>query len=251
MACGVSRRCQQTMRLAPWSPPGCWQSRSATAIPTPPGTAGRECEESVLLAVPDAHADPEPITELEWHAKPEWNYDVHRIGNGQPIGRPPSTSRSVCPECVPGDEDDPLEPPRALTGMTVRSRGRVTVAAARGPVWQVQVHCGYITGIDRDARSMELALLGAACEAASCTSRSGTPASKRGRDERMPKRVGRDGLGDPGAAGGLADDPPGAVLVQPLPSRPGTPARPLRSPMARSIARAVRGASGMVTTLPP
>ena len=35
-----------------------------------------------FLAVPDAHAEPEPVTELEWHAKPEWNYDVHRIGNG-------------------------------------------------------------------------------------------------------------------------------------------------------------------------
>jgi hypothetical protein len=30
-----------------------------------------------------------------------------------------------------------------------------------------------------------------------------------GGDEGVPKRVGRDGLGDPGAAGGLADDPPG------------------------------------------
>ena len=34
-------------------------------------------------------------------AKPQQNYDVHRIGNGQPIGRPPSTSRPVCPERVP------------------------------------------------------------------------------------------------------------------------------------------------------
>jgi hypothetical protein len=52
MACGVSRRCPLTMRLAPWSPPGRRQSRSATAIPTPPvargGSAGRECEEPVL-----------------------------------------------------------------------------------------------------------------------------------------------------------------------------------------------------------
>jgi len=35
----------------------------------------------------------------------------------------------------------------------------------------------------------------------------------------VPERVGRDGLGDPGAAGGLADDPPGAVPVQPPPVR--------------------------------
>ena len=33
------------------------------------------------------------------------------------------------------------------------------------------------------------------------------------------KRVGRNGLGDPGAAGNLADDPPGAVPVQPPPVR--------------------------------
>src|SRR5215472_10893024 len=43
------------------------------------------------------------------------------------------------------------------------------------------------------------------------------PGIKRGGDKRMSERVGRDGLADPGAAGGLADDPPGAVPVQPLP----------------------------------
>jgi hypothetical protein len=41
------------------------------------------------------------------------------------------------------------------------------------------------------------------------------PGIKRGGDERMSERVGRDGLGDPGAAGGLANDPPSAVPVQP------------------------------------
>jgi hypothetical protein len=41
------------------------------------------------------------------------------------------------------------------------------------------------------------------------------PGIQGGRDKRVPERVGRDGLGDPGAAGGLADDPPGAVPVQP------------------------------------
>src|SRR5262249_56905411 len=51
------------------------------------------------------------------------------------------------------------------------------------------------------------------------TSRSGRPASKLVGDERVPERVGRDGLADPGAAGGLADDPPGAVPVQPPPVR--------------------------------
>ncbi len=64
------------------------------------------------------------------------------------------------------------------------------------------------------ARSYRIVVRGSACEAASCTSRSGTPASKRGRDERMPERMGRDGLADRGAVGDLADDPPGAVPVQ-------------------------------------
>ena len=44
----------------------------------------------------------------------------------------------------------------------------------------------------------------------------------------MPQRVGRDGLGDPGAAGDLADDPPGAVPVQPRPVR-GQEHRPVRA----------------------
>jgi len=39
----------------------------------------------------------------------------------------------------------------------------------------------------------------------------------RGGDERVPECVRGDGLADPGAAGDLADDPPGAVPVQPLP----------------------------------
>jgi hypothetical protein len=60
-----------------------------------------------------------------------------------------------------------------------------------------------------------------------------------------------DGLGDSGASGDLADDPPGAVPVQPLPVRSRNTGPSVRSPIARSIARAVRGASGMVTTLPP
>ena len=61
----------------------------------------------------------------------------------------------------------------------------------------------------------------------------------------------RDGLADPGAAGGLTDDPPGAVPVQRRPSAARNIGPSVRSAMARSIARAVRGASGIVTTLPP
>jgi hypothetical protein len=39
----------------------------------------------------------------------------------------------------------------------------------------------------------------------------------RGGDERMPQRVRPDALADPGAAGDTADDPGGAVPVQPPP----------------------------------
>ena len=77
------------------------------------------------------------------------------------------------------------------------------------------------------------------------------PGIQRGGDERMPQRVRPDGLGDPGAAGDPADDPPGAVPIQPPPVRARNTGPSVRSPIARSIARAVRGASGMVTTLPP
>ena len=70
------------------------------------------------------------------------------------------------------------------------------------------------------ARSYRIVVRGSACEAASWISRSGTPASKRGGNERVPQRMRRDGLADPGAQGGLADDPPGAVPVQP-PAVPG------------------------------
>jgi len=43
------------------------------------------------------------------------------------------------------------------------------------------------------------------------------PGIQRRGDERMPQRVRGDGLGDPGPARDLADDPPGAVPVQPPP----------------------------------
>jgi hypothetical protein len=43
------------------------------------------------------------------------------------------------------------------------------------------------------------------------------PSVERGGDARVPQRVGRDGFGDPGAARDLADDPSGAVPVQPPP----------------------------------
>jgi hypothetical protein len=75
------------------------------------------------------------------------------------------------------------------------------------------------SGLPR-ARSYRIVVRGSACEAASCTSRSGNPASQRGSGECVPQRMRRDGCGDPSAAGSRADDPPGAVSVQP-PAVPG------------------------------
>jgi hypothetical protein len=61
-----------------------------------------------------------------------------------------------------------------------------------------------------------MVVLGSACEAASCTSRSGTTGIQRRGDERVPQRVRRDRLVDPSAVGDPADDLGGAVPVQPL-----------------------------------
>jgi hypothetical protein len=57
-----------------------------------------------------------------------------------------------------------------------------------------------------------MVVLGSAWEAASWTSRSGTPASSAA-VMNVPEGVRPDGLGDPGAAGHPADDPGGAVPV--------------------------------------
>src|SRR5258708_34346572 len=94
---------------------------------------------------------------------------------------------------------------------------------------------------------------GSACDAASCTSRSGTPASNLAvsGDECVPQRVGPDGLGNPGAAGDRADDPPRAVPVQPAPAGGEEAGPSAPSPGAGAIAQAARGRSGMGTTRAP
>jgi len=56
---------------------------------------------------------------------------------------------------------------------------------------------------------------GSACEAASCTSRSGTPASSAAVMNACLSVCGPHWPGDPSAAGGPADDPGCAVPVQP------------------------------------
>jgi hypothetical protein len=68
-------------------------------------------------------------------------------------------------------------------------------------------------------------------------------------DERVPRGVRADLLADPGAAGDPAHDAGGAVPAGP-PAVGVEEQRPAGA-LAGSIARAVRGASGMVTTLPP
>jgi len=77
------------------------------------------------------------------------------------------------------------------------------------------------------------------------------PGVQRGSDERVPQRVRPDRLGDPGTAGHPAHDRPAQWRSSRCPSPRRKTGPSLRSPMARSIARAVRGASGTVTTLPP
>ena len=62
-------------------------------------------------------------------------------------------------------------------------------------------------------------LVNSACEAASWTSRSGTPASSAAVMNACRKVCGPTGFADPGAAGHSPDDPGGAVPVQPLPVR--------------------------------
>jgi len=70
-----------------------------------------------------------------------------------------------------------------------------------------------------------------------------------GGDECVPQRVRPDLLGQPGPAGDTADDPPGAVPVQPLSSGGGEDASFAALADGRSIARAVRGAGPAVTLL--
>src|SRR5690348_17949974 len=69
------------------------------------------------------------------------------------------------------------------------------------------------------ARSYRIVVRGSACEAASWTSRSGTPASSAAVMKACHSVWGRDLLADPCKAGSGADDPPGAVPVQPPPVR--------------------------------
>ena len=72
-----------------------------------------------------------------------------------------------------------------------------------------------------------------------------------GGDEGVSQGVRSDPLADLGSAGDAPHDPPSGVAVQPLPVASMKIGPSSRSPTARSIARATRGASGIVTSLPP
>jgi hypothetical protein len=72
-----------------------------------------------------------------------------------------------------------------------------------------------------------------------------------GGDGCVSERVRSDGLGDPGTARDLPDDPPGAVPVQPPPVS-GEEDRAVAAFAGRQVNRPGGArASGMVTTLPP
>jgi hypothetical protein len=66
-------------------------------------------------------------------------------------------------------------------------------------------------------------------------------------DERVSQRVRSDLLCDSGVSGDATDHPPGGMTVESVAGA----AHKERSPIAKSRARATRGASGIVTTLPP
>jgi hypothetical protein len=72
---------------------------------------------------------------------------------------------------------------------------------------------------------------------------------QRGGNERVAQGVRPDGLGDSGPPGDTIRPAPCRSSRRPSGARKIGPSA--RSPVARSIARAVRGASGMVTTLLP
>ena len=92
---------------------------------------------------------------------------------------------------------------------------------------------------------------GSAWEAASCTSRSGTPASSAAVMNACRSVCGLTCLAMPARRVTRRTVRGAPCRSSRLPSAVTNSGPSVRSPMARSIARAVRGASGMVTTLPP
>jgi hypothetical protein len=71
------------------------------------------------------------------------------------------------------------------------------------------------------ARSYRMVVRGSACEAASWTSRKGTPASRAAVMNAWRSVCGPIALVNPSSAGDSADDPGGPVTIESVPVRPG------------------------------
>ncbi len=120
--------------------------------------------------------------------------------------------------------------PRDIRGDDI---GGVPVWAAVGPLW------------------CRIVVRGSACEAASWTSRSGTPASSAAIMNACLSVCGVTALAITARRATLRTIRPAPCRSSRRPSAARNTGPSVRSPIARSIARAVRGASGTVTTLPP
>jgi hypothetical protein len=140
--------------------------------------------------------------------------------------------------CPPGGcgRQAELLPARGLPGGTRDIRGDdvggVPVQAAAG-------------------RSYRIVVRGSAWEAASWTSRSGTQASSAAVMNECLSVCGVTALAITARRATLRTIRPAPCRSSRRPSAARNTGPSVRSPMARSIARAVRGASGIVTTLPP
>ena len=131
-------------------------------------------------------------------------------GYGRPAIDQPLRNHRPCLKALPSRPAE-VAPGGTAAGLPGGTRevggddvGRVPVQAAAGPY--------------------RIVVRGSECEAASCTSRSGTPAPLCGGDERMPQRMRSDLLTDPGTtgrrAGRSARRRAGPAAARPWPGTP-------------------------------
>jgi hypothetical protein len=167
--------------------------------------------------------------------------DPHRASYGTPNGGSRASSDVTFRVCGGGPPG-----PSGARRMCVPVRGRPI-----GPLRpDRQRRCRWRAG---PAMSLpdRIVVRGSACEAASCTSRSGTPASSAAVMNACRRVCGPTGLVMPARRAIRRTIRPAPCRSSRRPSAVRKIGPSQRSPTARSIARAVRGASGMVTTLPP
>lgn len=170
----------------------------------------------------------------------------------QPVPDDGSRCGCVCPGPVPGGLG--FRHPAALPGKRWRARrgaaGRVS-ACGSGYVGGDHIGSVPVQGGSGPTWSYLMVVRGSACEAASCTSRSGTPASSAAVMNACLSVCGPTVLVIPArrVARRTIRAAPWRSSRRPSLARKTGPSH--RSPTARSMARAVRGASGIVTTLPP